>query len=661
MYTNDLIYYGRDTDFLNFKPLFELIIPISCFAVLWLTIKGSENILLLITTTFMIVFWYIGFEVQIKHFMFYFLLLSLITYIITKYEKQVKKMINQGVSVSPQYNKVLLNAVLIAFAIVIVNCIMPKNYSGKINDLFSNKVTSVIVNGNGSDEKNLSNADVKSIVDLKNKYGFTYTGFMDNKCESKLGGSVHLDDKIALYVESDKRYYLAGSVKDYYTGNSWKESNRKYTKLKYEDNAIKDNLSKKYQVSTKIINIIPLGVHTCNYFTPELAYNVSANNVSANDISTNDTVYYDNIPTFINKTELTDRYIVSYYDCSLNKQMLDTLGNNGTGIYGNKYKQYLQLPENITYETRGLAEKITAGSKTNLEKVQKIKEYLQKNYKYSTDVPYVPDDEEFVDNFLFKQKEGYCTYFATATVILCRIVGIPARYVEGFNMANSKIVHGSYEVKNSDAHAWCEVLLMDGKNSGLWSVLDSVPSSDENNMTSETELTSSDYISHTTAQPTAASTHIPVVPKKDNVSILKSYNKIFNASTLAVIKKWTLNIAKVMLIILIIIILKAIIIKIKIKRIISNESVIPLYEYSKKRLMQIGIFKPDYTGDKEFALLIKNEYLRSNMMEIINASYDEFYGNKKNNKFDKIKFYKYIEGYIKNKQNIFKYYIMKLK
>ncbi|WP_294359061.1 transglutaminase-like domain-containing protein [uncultured Clostridium sp.] len=35
-----------------------------------------------------------------------------------------------------------------------------------------------------------------------------------------------------------------------------------------------------------------------------------------------------------------------------------------------------------------------------------------------------------MEKFLFQEKKGYCTYFATATTIMCRAVGVPARYKE---------------------------------------------------------------------------------------------------------------------------------------------------------------------------------------------------------------------------------------
>ena len=41
-------------------------------------------------------------------------------------------------------------------------------------------------------------------------------------------------------------------------------------------------------------------------------------------------------------------------------------------------------------------------------------------------LPVAPADLDFVTTFLFNTKEGYCTYFATAMTVLCRMAGLPA-------------------------------------------------------------------------------------------------------------------------------------------------------------------------------------------------------------------------------------------
>lgn len=62
---------------------------------------------------------------------------------------------------------------------------------------------------------------------------------------------------------------------------------------------------------------------------------------------------------------------------------------------------------------------------------------------------------DFVTDFLFNTQEGYCTYFASAMTVLCRMVGLPARYVEGYQAIPDE--NGLAYVTGLQAHAWTEV------------------------------------------------------------------------------------------------------------------------------------------------------------------------------------------------------------
>lgn len=67
----------------------------------------------------------------------------------------------------------------------------------------------------------------------------------------------------------------------------------------------------------------------------------------------------------------------------------------------------------------------------------------------------VKDAQRFLHYFLLEKQEGFCTYYATAFVLLARAEGFPARYVQGFSvpLRNEK----ETEVYSGMAHAWPEV------------------------------------------------------------------------------------------------------------------------------------------------------------------------------------------------------------
>jgi len=68
----------------------------------------------------------------------------------------------------------------------------------------------------------------------------------------------------------------------------------------------------------------------------------------------------------------------------------------------------------------------------------------------------IQDSGEWLDYFLFESREGYCSYYATAFVLLARQLGIPARFTQGFLY---KATGSTVTIESGMAHAWPEVYL----------------------------------------------------------------------------------------------------------------------------------------------------------------------------------------------------------
>ena len=119
-------------------------------------------------------------------------------------------------------------------------------------------------------------------------------------------------------------------------------------------------------------------------------------------------------------------------------------------------KRYVQLPEDFPVRIQHLAAEITEGAGTDYEKVMLLAQYLKSgSYTYTRTPGFVPDDQDFVDYFLFTSPSGYCSHYASALVLMARSIGIPARYVEGYAISPS--VKKTCAVKDSFAHAWAEI------------------------------------------------------------------------------------------------------------------------------------------------------------------------------------------------------------
>ena len=62
-----------------------------------------------------------------------------------------------------------------------------------------------------------------------------------------------------------------------------------------------------------------------------------------------------------------------------------------------------------------------------------------------------------VEWLLFDAQEGYCTYFATAMIVMLRHLGIPARLAAGFSQGEFDSESQRFIVRERDAHTWVEV------------------------------------------------------------------------------------------------------------------------------------------------------------------------------------------------------------
>ena len=120
-------------------------------------------------------------------------------------------------------------------------------------------------------------------------------------------------------------------------------------------------------------------------------------------------------------------------------------------------QRYLQLPRGLPPRVSELARRITAGATTSYDKVKAIEDYLERRYRYDTASPVPPPGQDAVDHFLFETDVGFCEQFASATAVMLRTLGIPARVVAGYTPGRRNPFTGYFEVRNSDAHAWVEV------------------------------------------------------------------------------------------------------------------------------------------------------------------------------------------------------------
>ncbi|MBY9079822.1 hypothetical protein KIH86_09500 [Paenibacillus sp. HN-1] len=119
----------------------------------------------------------------------------------------------------------------------------------------------------------------------------------------------------------------------------------------------------------------------------------------------------------------------------------------------------LELPAGLPERIGTLAVSLTERTANRYDAAIAVRDYLRSTYPYSLDTRVPPAGADFVDDFLFEEKKGYCAHFASAMTVLLRSVGIPARFVQGYSTGKPVGGPGAhrYAVTEGDAHAWVEV------------------------------------------------------------------------------------------------------------------------------------------------------------------------------------------------------------
>lgn len=307
---------------------------------------------------------------------------------------------------------------------------------------------------------------------LIGKFNLAYVGFSHD--QSKLGGSVRLSTNHVFDVNASKQIYLKGAVFENYTGTGWESKipEEGYlldssTESKYRDVFCLDdvgqhryqNIYKLYEATVRNIDINSTSIFTA---TNPVSVSIRDNKIFFNMRSE----FYSNKPIRGNT------YSFEYYDAELHSLAIDVLRNHAFDFkepnssnypdFGQLERMknikalYLQLPESLPEPVRHLAVNITSGVYSQIDKVLLIEDYIKNNFEYTLNPPLVPDGVDFTEHFLFDTQRGYCAYYATAMTVLCRSIGIPARYVTGFRV-DKPASDGFTRVHNYHAHAWTEV------------------------------------------------------------------------------------------------------------------------------------------------------------------------------------------------------------
>lgn len=116
------------------------------------------------------------------------------------------------------------------------------------------------------------------------------------------------------------------------------------------------------------------------------------------------------------------------------------------------------LPKKGNLETRKKAAQWLEEAGSTEKLIEKLLAYYNKSFAYTLRPP--PLEEDYIDDFLWNKRQGFCEHFSSSFVFFLRAAGIPARVVVGYQGGEVNSVDQYLLVRQRDAHAWAEVWLL---------------------------------------------------------------------------------------------------------------------------------------------------------------------------------------------------------
>jgi transglutaminase-like putative cysteine protease len=281
-----------------------------------------------------------------------------------------------------------------------------------------------------------------------------------------ISGSVHLPIGDVLYYTSStgKPYYLEGFTYDRFDGHTWSTSFGTAYAQAFPANAslqldiLRDDYS---QVTTNVTVVLPPEGTKHYLFGPaqptqfDVATYIYSNPTAIvwtqQSALTNGERYQ-----VVSSMPTTDQRTLSSVPLPTNNPDLWNADNNAEMLV----TYYQQVPHDLSPNVSSVAKEWTRGATSAYEALKMLESHLsdQNNFTYSVDNPAIPGNVDVVD-WLLQNRRGFCTYYASAMVVMARLLGIPARMVNGFSQGHFDTKRKVWVVQGDDAHSWVQAYL----------------------------------------------------------------------------------------------------------------------------------------------------------------------------------------------------------
>lgn len=304
--------------------------------------------------------------------------------------------------------------------------------------------------------------DYLFFTDARTTFSLSATGYQPLGV-SQLGGPANPEDTPVMQVRTSGRTLLRGTIKNEYDGHAWADSTsgRRYLYVNPRFYALRRDLFDQKRPSDAIRAQLPAGetitvlMRADAASTLYLTQRFSA--LSGHEI----------VPYFSPASEIFGTRSLAFGDSYTFTGLRlsgDTPGireavlaaAHHSDAYADTVRaDYLALPDGVETGVYALAGQITQDAQTDFDRAAALCAYLRSAYPYTLAQNVPPAGRDFVSWFLLDEQQGYCTSFATAMAVMARMVGLPARYIEGYAAVPDS--DSVARVTQQQAHAWVEI------------------------------------------------------------------------------------------------------------------------------------------------------------------------------------------------------------
>jgi hypothetical protein len=142
----------------------------------------------------------------------------------------------------------------------------------------------------------------------------------------------------------------------------------------------------------------------------------------------------------------------------------------GSSAYAAPTPRDLGIPKSEAAAVTGIAGELALAALPPEQALAALRQFFFERFEYATWQAKPAGGRTPLAEFLLATRAGHCEYFASATVLLLRAAGIPARYATGFSVQEWSALDNAYVVRELHAHAWVRAWV-----DGAWRDFDTTP------------------------------------------------------------------------------------------------------------------------------------------------------------------------------------------